>query len=51
MKRHTKTAYAFAAALAMKGESITDSELSSYFVAPGYYGRDVGTMLNYEKGR
>lgn len=35
MKRHAKTAYAFAAALAVKGEPIGDAELSHYFAAPG----------------
>ncbi|GAX72557.1 hypothetical protein CEUSTIGMA_g13.t1 [Chlamydomonas eustigma] len=51
MKRHAKTAYAFAASLALKGESVSDAELQKYFTAPGYYGPDVVTMLNYERGR
>eukprot|EP00955_Chlamydomonas_euryale_P113651 366229-Chlamydomonas_euryale.AAC.4 len=50
-KRHNKTAYAFAAALALKGEPVTDAELSQFFVAPGYYGPDVATMQAYERSR
>lgn len=51
MKRHTKTAYAFAASLATKGEPISEAELATYFVAPGYYGPDVATVRTYEKNR
>ncbi|KAG1671286.1 hypothetical protein FOA52_010857 [Chlamydomonas sp. UWO 241] len=51
MKRHTKTAYAFAAALSAKAEPTPDAELQQFFSAPGYYGPDVAAMKAYERGR
>ncbi|KAF5835795.1 hypothetical protein DUNSADRAFT_6884 [Dunaliella salina] len=51
MRRHTRTAYTFAAALALKGEPIHEPELRQYFVAPGYYGQELQHMLEYERGR
>ena len=51
MKRHAKTAYAFAASLAVKGEKVPEEEVLKWFAAPGYYGPDVAAMRAQEQSR